>query len=83
MVQIWAPACSWRETLSAGNNEKRSKRARKTYHVDSMTTVLFRGELLSLYFKNVKYRINILGILTRNLGVNKGISNLPYKFFVY
>ncbi len=35
---------------------------KKTYSVDSMTTVSFKEEL-SLFFKNVKYRINILVIL--------------------
>ncbi len=35
---------------------------KKAYSADSMTTVSFKGEL-SLFFKNVKYRINILGIL--------------------
>ncbi len=35
---------------------------KKTSGVDSMTTVSFEEEL-SLFFKNVKYRINIPGIL--------------------
>ncbi len=37
---------------------------KKTYSADSMTTMSFK-EQLSLFFKNVKYRINILGILVR------------------
>ncbi len=35
---------------------------KKIYSADSTTTVSFKEEL-SLFFKNVKYRINILGIL--------------------
>ncbi len=49
------------EALSARNNKKHSKRTKK-HIVPTLTTVSFKGEL-SLFFKNVKYRISILGIL--------------------
>ncbi len=38
------------------------QREQKKHSADFITTVSFKEEL-SLFFKNVKYRINILGIL--------------------
>ncbi len=59
---------------------------KKTFSIDSMTTVSFKEEF-SMFFKNVKYRINILGILVTkiyNLEVSQGtFGNLPCKFLVY
>ncbi len=52
-----------KKPLSVRNNQKHSKRTKKTtYSADSMTMASFKDEL-SLFFKNVKYRINILVIL--------------------
>ncbi len=42
--------------------ETLKQKTKKTCSADSMTTMSFEEEL-SLFFKNVKYRISILGIV--------------------